>query len=150
MAKVFSVNVSRGKGTSKTPVDAIELVPDLGVRGDAHAAPGIRQVSLLAIEDIRRARSEAAESCSGKIELGPGSYAENVTTEGIDLTGLPVGTELKVGSEARIRISKIGKDCHGKCAIYYKIGDCVMPSRGVFAEVVAGGEIKAGDSIETG
>lgn len=155
MAKIVSVNVSKAKGTAKKPVPEIELVPDLGVKNDAHAAPGDRQVSLLMKEDIDEAKKTASdmpecEAVKPGVELVPGSFAENITTEGIELPSLPIGQELIFGDGVRLRVSKIGKECHRPCAIYYKMGDCIMPKRGIFCEVVKGGVVRAGDTIEKG
>ena len=154
-ARVVSVNLSEKKGTAKQPAAAIELMPGLGVRGDAHMAPGDRQVSLLAREDIERAReqissSEGCELKAEKIEIAYGTFAENITTEGLDLPALEIGTVLKLGKGVRLRVSKIGKDCPRPCAIYYRTGDCIMPKRGIFAEVIEGGVVRPGDEIETG
>jgi MOSC domain-containing protein YiiM len=154
MGKVASVNVSKGKGTPKQAAAAIELVAGRGVKGDAHAAPGDRQVSLLMIEHIEeaRARLSSGEGCRAAgdpIELGPGSFAENITTRGIDLLALKIGDGLAAGT-ARLRVSKIGKECDRPCAIYYKTGDCIMPTRGIFAEVVEAGVVRPGDDVVKG
>jgi len=135
-ARVFSINYSKVKGVSKKPVSRALLIEGLGMDKDAHAGPGIRQVSLLSIESIRG------------VSLGAGDFAENITTEGIDLAGLKINDKLKIGQSALLEISKIGKECHKQCAIYYKIGDCIMPREGIFAQVLKGGEIKIGDNIE--
>ncbi len=153
MGEVVSVNLNSTKGAPKRPVDEIELIVDLGPKGDAHAAPGDRQVSLLAAESIERARSEferSGKACeaTGGLQLGPGSFAENITTRGVDLVALSPGDRLRVGEEAVLAITKIGKDCHRRCAIYYKTGDCIMPSEGVFARVERAGAVKPGDTIE--
>lgn len=154
MGKIVSVNISRAKGTPKSPVDEIELVPDMGVRGDAHAGPGDRQVSLLMEESIDKARRALAgkEECRAAkgVELGPGAFAENITTSGIDLLTLRPGDEVVLQGGARIRITRIGKECHTRCAIYYKTGDCIMPAEGVFGEVIGGGWARPGDGIEKG
>jgi MOSC domain-containing protein YiiM len=136
--EIISLNISKEKGTVKTPVPKLVLVEDTGIEGDAHAGPGARQVSLLADEDIDTMRP----SIGG---LSPGDFAENITTRGVDLASLPVGTRLEIG-EAVIEISQIGKDCHGGCEIRKKTGDCVMPKRGVFAVVIRGGEITSEDT----
>jgi MOSC domain-containing protein YiiM len=106
---------------------------------DAHAGPGHRQVSLLAMESIEKMRGKG-------VEVGPGDFAENVTVEGIDLAGLTVGDRLLVG-EALLEISQIGKECHDRCAIYFQAGDCVMPREGVFARVLRGGTVAPGDPV---
>ena len=138
--RVIAVCVSKHKGTVKTPVDAVELTVELGISGDAHAGPWHRQLSLLALESIRKMRDRG-------LEVEPGSFAENVTTEGLDLVSLPVGTRLQIGDNAVVEITQIGKECHTRCAIYYKAGDCVMPKEGVFARIVEGGRIQSGDRI---
>ena len=138
-ARVVAVNVSGRKGERKTPVPGAILVPDHGVERDAHAGPGHRQVSLLAAESIAKMKEKG-------VDVGPGDFAENVTVEGIDLTALKVGDRLIVG-EALVEISQIGKECHDRCAIYFQAGDCVMPREGVFARVLLGGKVAAGDRV---
>ncbi len=138
-ARVVAVNVSGRKGERKTPVPKATLVPDHGVERDAHAGPGHRQVSLLAAESIAKMKGKG-------VDVGPGDFAENVTVEGIDLTALKVGDRLIVG-EALVEISQIGKECHDRCAIYFQAGDCVMPREGVFARVLLGGKVAAGDRV---
>jgi cyclic pyranopterin phosphate synthase len=129
--KVLSVNVSAHKGEVKIPVSAITLKENFGIEGDAHAGDGLRQVSLLAIEDMQHSK------------ISFGSFAENITTSGIDIAALPIGARLYLG-EAVLEITQIGKECHGECAIRKKIGDCAMPRRGVFAKVIKGGVITSG------
>ncbi len=138
--RVVAVSVSARKGEKKVPVPSVVLLPDHGVRGDAHAAPGIRQVSLLAEESIAKMREKG-------LSVGPGDFAENVTVAGIALPSLPVGTRLRVGG-ALLEVTQIGKECHDRCAIYFQAGDCVMPREGIFARVVRGGEVAAGDAVE--
>ncbi|HEX9206347.1 MAG TPA: MOSC domain-containing protein [Candidatus Deferrimicrobiaceae bacterium] len=138
-ARVVAVNVSGRKGERKTPVPKATLVPDHGVERDAHAGPGHRQVSLLAAESIAKMKEKG-------VDVGPGDFAENVTVEGIDLAALKVGDRLIVG-EALVEISQIGKECHDRCAIYFQAGDCVMPREGVFARVLLGGKVAAGDRV---
>jgi len=131
--KVLSVNMSARTGEKKRPVPRITLRPNHGVEGDAHAGDWHRQVSLLANEDIEAMRARGAE-------VGFGDFAENITTEGIDLAALPVGAHLTIGG-AHLEITQIGKECHKGCAIMQQVGDCIMPRRGIFARVVEGGEI---------
>ncbi|MFQ5905268.1 MAG: MOSC domain-containing protein [bacterium] len=138
-AKVVSVNVSKYKGTRKENVPCALLKVDFGVEGDAHAGQWHRQVSLLAIESIEKMREKGAD-------VGAGDFAENVTTEGIDLVSLPVGSRLRVG-EAIIEITQRGKECHEVCEILRLVGTCVMPREGIFARVIRGGEIRPGNSI---
>ena len=145
---VVSVNVSEKKGTAKTPTDRLMLLPGLGVAGDAHAAPGDRQVSLLMLESIEAARTGAECKLNEGVELVPGSYAENITTSGINLLALKLGDTLRAGA-ARLRVTKIGKECPRPCAIYYKLGSCIMPREGIFCEVLAGAEVRPGDEIAT-
>ncbi len=141
MAKIITVCSSRGKGTKKEPVAEGVLKEDYGLVGDAHAdCCTHRQVSLLAIESINKMRSLG-------FEVVPGDFAENLTTEGIDLVSLPVGSRVSVGDEVVLAVSQIGKECHTGCAIYRQIGKCIMPREGVFAQVIKGGLVKAGDVI---
>lgn len=144
--KIYSINISRKKGISKTPVAEAELIEGLGLRDDAHQSPGTRQVSLLSIESIWR--QAVCANLKNKIKLGPGDFAENITTEGIDLAALKMGDMLRLGPEVILEISKIGKECHRFCSIYHKTGDCIMPREGIFARVLKGGKIKAGEKVE--
>ena len=139
--KVLAVNISRDKGTKKRNVRRCDLLVDFGLQGDAHAGQWHRQVSLLANESIDKMRRKGLKAAYG-------DFAENITTEGIDLMSLPIGTTLRAGQEAILRVTQKGKECHDRCAIYYEMGDCVMPREGVFAEVLHPGEISVGDSIE--
>lgn len=145
--KIFSINCSGIKGTTKTAIKSGELVEEFGLKGDAHAERGIRQVSLLAIESIRK-QKECLKVKKDQEPLKPGDFAENITTEGLDLTALKIGDRLKVGDNIILEISKIGKECHKYCAVYYKIGDCIMPREGIFAKVIKGGKVKTEDTIE--
>lgn len=138
VGQLLAVCISEQKGTRKHPVPAIELQAGYGVVGDAHGGSA-RQVSLLAQESI-------AKMAGLGLELGAGDFAENITTTGLLLHHLPVGTHLTVGP-ARLRISQIGKECHAGCEIRTLTGACIMPTEGVFAEVLVGGEIKPGDPI---
>jgi len=138
--RVLAVNISEDKGTKKTNIHSCALLKDFGLKGDAHAGPWHRQVSLLANESIEKMRAMG-------LSVGYGDFAENVTTEGVDLVHLPIGTEIRIGNFVILRVTQIGKECHERCAIYYQAGDCVMPKEGIFAEVVTEGEVKAGDEI---
>jgi MOSC domain-containing protein YiiM len=140
MPRIVSLNISLGKGTSKEPVAEVTLRPGHGIEGDAHAGPWHRQISLLAVENIH---SQAAKG----YDLHPGSYAENITTEGLELASLPLGTRLIAG-EVELEITQIGKKCHAKCAIHQQVGDCIMPREGIFARVLSGGVLKVGQGIE--
>ncbi len=137
---VIAVNVSKGKGERKTPVASVELRENHGIVGDGHAGEWHRQVSLLASESIAKMQQMG-------LDVDSGDFAENITTEGIDLVALPVGTRLAVG-EALLEVSQIGKECHTRCAIYYQAGDCVMPKEGIFARVVRGGVVAPRDAIQ--
>ena len=141
--KVLAVNISEDKGTKKTNVQSCSLLKDFGLEGDAHGGPWHRQVSLLANESIEKMRAKG-------LMVGYGDFAENITTEGIDLVHLPIGTEVRIGNSVILRVTQIGKECHERCAIYYQAGDCVMPKEGIFAEVVTEGEVKVGDEIYIG
>ncbi len=138
--KIVAVCISEAKGERKRPVPWITLQRDHGVCNDAHAGAWHRQVSLLALESIETMRALG-------LDVSPGDFAENITTSGLDLPSLPVGTRLKIGA-ALLEVSQIGKECHTPCAIYYQAGDCVMPKEGIFATVLHGGELKPGDRIE--
>ena len=141
MASVVAVCKSRKKGTKKEPVPEGLLKEDHGLTGDAHAdCLSKRQVSLLAIESIDKMRSLG-------FNLGPGDFAENITTEGIDLVTLPIGTRVFIGDEIALEITQIGKECHAACAIRRQVGQCIMPEEGVFARVAEGGLVKPGDRI---
>jgi cyclic pyranopterin phosphate synthase len=137
--KVVSVNVSPGKGERKTPTESVSLVTDHGIEGDGHAGPWHRQVSLLAQESIDTMVAKG-------LDVTAGDFAENITTEGIDLVSLPVGTRFQLGP-ALVEVTQIGKVCHDRCAIYYQAGDCVMPREGIFVKVLRGGRVAPGDRL---
>ncbi len=140
MAKVLSVNISEKKGVIKQPVTKVTMIEDFGIEGDAHAGKGIRQVSYLAKESADKMTAMGVKGlCSGK-------FAENVTTEGIVLHSLPVGTRLQIGDTIQ-EVSKIGKECHHGCAIKQQVGTCIMPTEGIFTKVIQGGTVKEGDEI---
>ena len=141
MAKVLSINISEKKGTPKTKINPGVLIEDFGFEGDAHAGKWHRQVSLLAKESIEKSKGLPSDG------LCHGVFAENITTEGIELYTIPVGTQLKVG-ECILEISQIGKECHEGCAIQKLVGKCVMPREGIFARVIKGGKVYEGDEIE--
>jgi MOSC domain-containing protein YiiM len=142
MTTVIAVCTSEKKGTTKKPVPEVILKEEFGVVGDAHADCAThRQVSLLATESIDKMRAKG-------FELNPGDFAENITTRGIELTSLPLGTRLKVGQEVVLEMTQIGKECHASCEIRRLVGDCIMPREGVFTRVVHGGRVKAGDTIK--
>ncbi len=140
MAEIIAVCSSAEKGQRKKNVGEGRLIKNEGLEGDAHAGFAHRQVSLLAEESIAKMTAKG-------LEVGPGDFAENLTTKGLDLANLPVGTRLQTGSEAVLRVTQIGKECHDRCAIYHQAGDCVMPREGIFAEVLGGGTVRVGDRI---
>jgi len=139
--KIVSIAISKKKGTTKDQVNKAKLIKEHGLDGDAHAGEWHRQVSFLSSENIDKARNKG-------LDVTFGDFAENIATQGIVWTEQPVGTRVKLGSDAIVEITQIGKECHNKCAIYYKAGDCIMPKEGVFARVLRGGEIQCGDEIE--
>ena len=138
--QVVAVCTSKKKGVRKRDVGQAELRPDWGIVGDAHAGPWHRQVSLLAWESIEKMRAVG-------LNVKAGSFAENITTTGLNLVDLPVGTQLRLG-EVLVRVTQIGKVCHKPCAIYYQAGDCVFPREGIFVEVLSGGQVQVGDAIQ--
>ena len=140
MGTIKAVCISKEKGTQKRNVGAGTLIPDHGLQEDAHAGNWHRQVSLLAMESIEKMRAMGAD-------VGPGDFAENLTTEGIDLPSLPIGTRLQLGETAIGEVTQIGKECHDRCAIYQQVGDCVMPREGIFVKILTGGQVKEGDTI---
>ncbi|MFC1940816.1 MOSC domain-containing protein [Chloroflexota bacterium] len=142
MGKIIAVCSSEKKGTKKEAIKEGHLHQDYGLAGDAHAdCCSHRQVSLMAIESINKMRSLG-------FDVGPGDFAENLTTEDIDLVSLPVGTKARIGEEVILEVSQIGKECHSGCAIYRQIGKCIMPKEGVFAKVIRGGLVRVGDQIK--
>ena len=140
MATITSINISPKKGTFKQPVEQAELRIDHGIVGDAHAGNWHRQISLLAEESIDKM------TALGLSDLTPGKFAENITTQGISLFTLPVGTVLTLGA-CRVEVTQIGKECHQHCEIYKKVGQCIMPQEGIFVKVLTSGVIKIGDEI---
>lgn len=138
--KVVAINISEKKGVPKKTIEEGVFKVDHGLVGDAHAGNWHRQVSLLGIESIDKMKALGIKGlCTGK-------FAENITTEGIELYKLPVGTKLQIG-ETLQEVTQIGKECHTKCAIYHQVGNCVMPTEGIFTKVLKEGTIKAGDAI---
>ncbi len=144
MASVVAVCKSKKKGTKKEAVAEGLFKEDYGLIGDAHAdCQTNRQVSLLAIESIDKMQSLG-------LNLSPGDFAENITTKGIDLLHLPIGTRIFVGDEVSLEVTQIGKECHAACAIRRQVGECIMPEEGIFARVVQGGLVKPGDRVKIG
>ena len=147
IGRIVSINISRKKGQVKTPVPQAKVVTGEGIIDDAHRAFGHRQVSLLMLESIEEQAARIGDA--GNIVIGPGAFAENLTTRGLDLRDIKVGDELVIGGgRVRLKISQIGKECHTRCAIYKLTGDCIMPELGVFCEVLEGGTVRVGDAIE--
>lgn len=140
-AKIISINISPKKGMRKKPVDSVVIKENYGIESDAHASEKWhRQISLLALESIKKMQDLG-------LKVGPGDFAENITTEGIVLMTLPIGTKMTIGEDVEVEVSQIGKLCHARCAIYEQAGDCVMPREGIFVKVLKGGTIKKGDEI---
>ena len=138
-ARVVAVCISEKKGERKTPVESVELRENHGIVGDAHAGEWHRQVSLLAMESIQKMQRMG-------LDVNTGDFAENITTSGIEVFSLPVGTRLAIG-DTIVEVTQIGKECHNRCAIYHQAGDCVMPKEGIFVRVLQGGNVRAGDEI---
>ena len=137
---VVSVNISEQKGTRKQPLQGPATITMLGMQGDAHAGDWHRQLSVLAQESIDKMQGHG-------LVLQPGDFAENITTQGLDLLTLPIGTRLQVGTAVTMEVTQIGKECHLGCEIRKLVGDCVMPREGIFARVITPGTIQAGDII---
>ncbi|MDD2850671.1 MAG: MOSC domain-containing protein [Desulfuromonadaceae bacterium] len=139
MAEVVATCVSEKTGERKKPVATVLLRENHGIDGDAHAGDWHRQVSLLAAESIDKMLKLG-------LDVHPGDFAENITTSGMDLVSLPIGSRLQIG-ETVLEVTQIGKECHTRCAIFYQAGDCVMPKEGIFARVIIGGTVRPGDAI---
>jgi molybdopterin adenylyltransferase len=140
MAKILSVNISEKKGEKKHNINACRALINQGLENDAHIGMAIRQISLLAVESIDKIRRKG-------LNVNNGDFAENLTTEGIELFTLPVGTKLKAGKDVLLEVTQIGKTCLTPCAIYHAVGDCVMPKEGIFVRVLSEGVIAVGDEI---
>jgi MOSC domain-containing protein YiiM len=141
VGRIVAVCISETKGVRKNNIERAYLQADSGLMGDAHAGPGHRQVSLLAIESIEQMRQRG-------LSVGPGDFAENLTTKGLELHLLPVGTRVRIGIEALGEVTQIGKKCHTGCAVFKQVGDCIMPREGIFAKVLKSGHVQVGDTIE--
>ena len=137
MSKVLAICISKHKGTLKNEVSEANFIEEFGIEGDAHAGKWHRQVSLLAFERIDDFRNKG-----GNVDFG--AFGENLVVDGIELHKLPVGQQLQVG-EVLLEVTQIGKECHDKCAIYYQVGECIMPKNGIFTRVLKGGKVKVGD-----
>ena len=140
LGRVVAISISDRKGVKKKNVGQGVLVEQSGLEGDAHAGDWHRQISLLAQESIDKIRAKG-------LDVTPGDFAENITTTGLILEKLPVGTRLRIGAQALVEITQIGKECHNRCAIFHQVGDCVMPREGIFARILNGGPIQPGDAI---
>jgi MOSC domain-containing protein YiiM len=140
MAKILSVNISEKKGEKKHNIGASHALIDQGLENDAHIGMQIRQISLLAAESIEKIRQKG-------LNVSYGDFAENLTTQGIELYTLPLGTKMKVGGDVLLEVTQIGKTCLTPCAIYYAVGDCVMPREGIFVRVLSEGMIAVDDEI---
>lgn len=140
MSKVRAICISEKKGTAKVQVPKAEFIEDFGIKGDAHAGKWHRQVSLLAFEKIEDFRADG-----GNVDFG--AFGENLVVDGIELNKLPIGQKIKIG-EVLLEVTQIGKKCHDKCAIYYQVGECIMPKNGIFTRVLKGGKVKVGDKCE--
>ncbi len=139
--RIKAISISKDRGTKKYNVPTAELKAGFGIEGDAHAGDWHRQISLLGEEAIDKMRAKGAD-------VTEGDFAENITTEGIDLQSLTIGSKLRLGTEAEVEITQFGKQCHSGCAIFQQVGDCIMPREGVFAKVTKPGQVKTGDTIE--
>jgi MOSC domain-containing protein YiiM len=139
-ARIVAVSISREKGEKKINMDQAHLIPDHGLDRDAHAGDWHRQVSLLDMQSIAKIRDKG-------LDVDPGNFAENITTKGLQLWELPVGTRMRLGDTVLVEVTQIGKECHNRCAIFHQVGDCVMPREGIFAKVLEPGTIRPGDPI---
>lgn len=139
--RIRAISVSKERGVQKVNVPDAELKAEFGLIGDAHAGPWHRQVSLLGIESIEKMIAKGAK-------VSPGNFAENITTEGIDLLKLSLGSRLRLGKSVELEVTQFGKECHSRCEIFQQVGDCIMPREGIFARVTKAGRIQVGDLIE--
>ena len=138
--RIVAVSTSTRKGEKKINRPQVTLLTNQGIEGDIHADGTHRQLSLLAMEDIEYMRSLGAD-------VHPGDFAENITTEGVELYTCPVGTRFAIGDDVELVLTQIGKECHMGCAIRQQVGDCIMPRRGIFCRILKGGVVKPGDSF---
>jgi MOSC domain-containing protein YiiM len=139
--RILAVSISDKKGEKKRNIESANLVKNHGMENDAHAGDWHRQLSLLAIESIEKIRAKG-------IDVHPGEFAENLTTEGIRLWELPVGKKLRIGASILAEVTQIGKECHSHCAIFQQVGDCVMPREGIFVRILEGGQVSPGDGVK--
>jgi MOSC domain-containing protein YiiM len=141
MGKIIAICISKKKGVQKKDVKQCRLIENYGLEGDAHAGSWHRQISLLSIEGRLVMENKG-------VKLDAGDFGENVLTKGVEIANIIVGNKIRLGKDALVRVTQIGKECHDRCNIYYQVGDCIMPREGIFAEVLKGGEIKVDDDIE--
>ena len=137
---VRGICISKKRGTAKYPVESARIVPDWGIEEDAHGGKWHRQISLLALEKIEAFREQGAD-------VDFGAFGENLIIEGFDLRNVPVDSEIRIGDTVRLKVTQIGKECHSGCAIFKKMGECIMPKQGVFTKVLHGGVIHPGDEL---
>ncbi len=138
--RILAVSISDKKGEKKHNIETAKLVKNHGMEKDAHAGDWHRQVSLLAIESIEKIRAKG-------IDVNPGEFAENLTTEGIRLWEIPVGSRIRIGESIVAEVTQVGKECHTRCAIFKQVGDCVMPREGIFIKILEDGDVKPGDAV---
>lgn len=137
---IKGICISKERGTAKYPVESAVIVPDWGIEQDAHGGKWHRQISLLGLEKIEAFRKKGAD-------IDYGAFGENLIVEGYDLRKVPVDSEITIGTDVKLKVTQIGKECHSHCEIYHRVGDCIMPREGIFAEVLKGGRIKVGDPV---
>ena len=140
MGYIRGICISKKRGTAKYPVESARIVPDWGIEEDAHGGKWHRQISLLALEKIEAFREKGAD-------VDFGAFGENLIVEGFDLRNVPVDSEIRIGDAVRLKVTQIGKECHSGCAIFKKMGECIMPKQGVFTKVLHGGIIRPGDEL---
>ena len=140
MGEVMGICISEKRGTAKVEVEEANLIEDFGIEHDAHAGNWHRQVSLLSFETREAFKARGAE-------IDDGAFGENIIVSGIDLIHLPVGTQIKSG-DVLLEVTQIGKECHSHCEIYHRMGECIMPTNGIFTRVLHGGKLKKGDQIK--
>ena len=140
MGEVMGICISKKRGTAKVEVEEANLIEDFGIEHDAHAGNWHRQVSLLSFETREAFKARGAE-------IDDGAFGENIIVSGIDLIHLPVGTQIKSG-DVLLEVTQIGKECHSHCEIYHRMGECIMPTNGIFTRVLHGEKLKKGDQIK--
>jgi len=138
---IYAICTSKTKGIQKEPVDEISLKKNHGIEGDAHAGNWHRQVSLLSLTSVNYMKNKGAP-------VDKGSFGENIIVDGMEVDLLPVGTLLHLGKDVILKVTQIGKECHDMCAIGKIVGECVMPKKGIFCEVIEEGLLHCGEKIE--